>query len=340
MSYLNTEPDHIEDLIASYLVGEATPDEIVYVEAWKNRNESNRRYFENIQLIFEKAASAPAGQFDTDVAWQKVRSKLSAKRKGKTIALNPEYPGYQIFLRIAAGIIILLTIGFFTYNYFRPPSVESMELLADKKTESDTLPDGSGVFLNRQTKIEYSFNRQSNIHTAKLIGEAYFNVNHDDNKTFIVEAGGAFIRDIGTSFNVKAYPGSPTIEVVVEEGEVMFYTEGNPGVYLKTNGKGIYNKNTKTFTVSEPEPNVTAYKTKFFSFSNNSLDMVVETLNDVYPARIQIDENLKACRLTVSFNNENIDEIANVIAETLGLTITKSGNVIQLKGSGCGEAKP
>ena len=340
MNSLNTESDHIDDLIANYLVGEATHDQIALVEEWRNKNESNRRYFENIKLIFEKTASVSAGQFDTDVAWQKVRSKLSAQGKGKTIAMNAEYSGYRFFMRIAAGIIILLTIGFFTYNYFRPPSVESTELLTDKKTESDTLPDGSGVFLNRQTKIEYSFNKQSNIHTAKLVGEAYFNVNHDDNKTFIVEAEGAFIRDIGTSFNVKAYPGSTTIEVVVEEGEVMFYTEGNPGVYLKANGKGIYNKNTKTFTVSEPEPNVTAYKTKFFSFSNNSLDMVVEALNDVYPARIQIDENLKACRLTVSFNDENIEEIANVIAETLGLTITKSGSVIQLKGSGCGESRP
>lgn len=43
-----------------------------------------------------------------------------------------------------------------------------------------------------------------------------------------------------------------------KEAEVMFYSEGNPGVYLKAKGKGIYNKKTKTFTVSDPEPNVTA----------------------------------------------------------------------------------
>ena len=338
---LDTAPDYIDDLIANYLVGEATPDQIAFVDEWRNKNENNRRYFEQLKLIFEKAASVPlAGQFDTDVAWQKLRAKLPLKGEARTIPLNSGYSGYKFWLRIAAGIIIFLTVGFFTYNFFETDSPQEIELQADKKTEADTLPDGSDVFLNRETKIEYSFDRKNNTHTAKLVGEAYFNINHDDDKTFIVEAEGTFIKDIGTSFNVKAYPGSPTIEVVVEEGEVMFFTEGHPGIYLKANGKGIYDKNTKTFTVAEPEANVTSYKPKFFSFSDHSLGTVVETLNSVYPQKISIDDELKGCRLTVSFNDENIDEIAHIIAETLGLTVEKSGDVIMLKGLGCVEPTP
>ena len=85
---------------------------------------------------------------------------------------------------------------------------------------------------------------------------------------------------------------------------------------------------------------MTAYKTKFFSFSNSSLTEVVQTLNAVYPTRIVIDDALRDCMLTVSFNDENIDEIANVIAETLGLSVVRSAaDVINLKGAGCGEKK-
>jgi transmembrane sensor len=335
---LNAASDHIDDLIANYLVGEATPDEIAFVEEWTNSNESNRRYFEQLKFIFEKAAHAPvAGQFDTDSAWRKVKARLSYKSEKKSVRMNTRY---NAFLRIAAGILILLTVGVFSYNFFRNDSVESLELVADLKTESDTLPDGSGVFLNRETRIKYSFNKKNKTRTAQLVGEAYFNINHDDDKTFIVEAEGVYVKDIGTSFNVKAYPDSPTVEVVVEEGEVMFYTDGDSGLYLKATGKGIYNKSTKTFTIAEPEPNVTSYKTKFFSFSDYSLEMVVAALNDVYSSKILIDDNLRGCRLTVSFNNESIEEVAGIIAETLGLTVSKSGNVIRLKGSPCGEGKP
>ncbi|MEX1240456.1 MAG: FecR domain-containing protein [Cyclobacteriaceae bacterium] len=338
---LNTESHHIEDLIANYLAGEATPDEVALVERWRKESESNRRYFDHLKLIFEKAATIPVSEtFNADRAWSKLRSKLPEKGRVKTIPLTSDALGYKVILRIAAGITIFLAVGFFAYNFFRTDSVPKMELLADKNIEADTLPEGSEVFLNRKTRIEYSFDRSKNSHTAKVVGEAYFNISHHDDKTFIVQADETFIKDIGTSFNVKAYPGAATIEVVVEEGEVVFYTQGNPGIYLKTNGKGVYDKTTKTFTIAEPEPNVAAYKTRFFSFSNHSLESIVKMLNEVYSTKIEIAENLKACRLTVSFNDESIDEIASIIAETLGLTVSKSGNVITLKGTACPAPQP
>ena len=337
---MTPRPDHIDDLIAGYLLGEATPDQIEQVERWRAESDGNRKYFDQVRLILDTAASSRgSAQFDTDRAWQNVLSKLANKdrREARTVSLARDY---KLWMRIAAGILIVLAIGVFTTDFFSPERHQSLELLADRQTEADTLPDGSGVYLNRQTKIEYSFDEDKNMHVAKLAGEAYFNIHHDDDKTFIVEAEGTFIKDIGTSFNVKAYPGTRTIEVMVEEGEVWFYTEGNPGIYLKANGQGTYNKDTGTFTVGEPDANITSYKTRFFSFSNHTLHTVVETLNGVYEQKIRIDDNLKRCKLTVSFNNEDPDEIASIIAETLQLTVSRSGNEIILKGPGCGEPAP
>lgn len=331
-------PDDIEDLVASYLVGEAQPEEVAFVEKWREQSDENRRYFEHLKLIFEKSLSAHSvGTFDTDRAWEKLRGKLSSEAEARTIGLNP---GYKLLMRIAAGVIILITVGVFTYSFFTHDSAGAVRILAEKTTAADTLPDGSDVFLNRETRIEYTFDEETNTHVARLDGEAYFNIHHDDNKVFIVEAHGALIRDIGTSFNVRAYPDSATIEVFVEEGEVKFYTPGDTGLYLKAGGKGTYNKRTKTFAVGQPEPNATAYKTKFFSFSNHSLSTVVETLNGVYDEEIRIDDQLKNCKLTVSFKQEDPDEIAGVIAETLGLTVSRTGNIIYLKGPGCGIEAP
>ena len=330
--------DHIDELLASYLAGEASAEQSVIVTDWINKSDDNRKYFEQMKTIFNKASMPGTREhFNTDRAWAALQEKIASRRKP-----IPSYRKWSDnpFLRIAAGLLVFTAAGLFAYNFFDVGPDNAVEVVSDLRSEADTLPDGSGVFLNRQTRIEYKFKRDEGTHTAKLVGEAYFNINHDPAKTFIVEAEGTFIRDIGTSFNVKAYPGSPTIEVVVEEGEVMFYTEGDPGIYLKANGKGIYNKETRKFTISEPEPNVTAYKTKFFSFSNSSLTEVVQTLNAVYPTRIVIDDALRDCMLTVSFNDENIDEIANVIAETLGLSVVRSAaDVINLKGAGCGEKK-
>jgi ferric-dicitrate binding protein FerR (iron transport regulator) len=289
-----------------------------------------------MKFIYDRAAVS-AEHFDTDKAWQNVREKL---RRGKTLPLKEGmFTGYTFF-RIAAGVILLISAGIFTYRYFKSDSLRPVELVTETSTEADTLPDGSIVFLNRQTRIAYSFDGQKKTHTAKLQGEAYFTIRHDDDKPFVVETGGVFIKDIGTSFNVKAYPESHTIEVVVDEGEVIFYTSDDPGISVKAKEKGIYNKDTGKFIVAEPEPNVAAYKTKSFRFNNDSLKTVVETLNEAYNDKIQIDENLGNCRLTVSFNDENIEEIAHVIAETLGLSVSKTDNAIKLQGKGCGEVTP
>jgi ferric-dicitrate binding protein FerR (iron transport regulator) len=115
----------------------------------------------------------------------------------------------------------------------------------------------------------------------------------------------------------------------------MFYTAEDSGVYLRANGKGIYNKLTKKFTIDKPEENVLAYKTRIFSFSDSDLRTVVDALNNVYPKKILIQDNLRNCHLTVSFNNEPQDMIVLIIAETLGLTVTETGDTITLEGPGC-----
>lgn len=330
--------DHIDELIAKHLAGETSPDENRIVRSWLEQSQANRKYFDHFKLIFEKAAAVKAQQaFNTDAAWNNVRTKLHQNNShSRAVLLKPATPR-SLFWRIAASIALVIGIGFFAYKIVQPTATVPVEVIADKKAEADTLPDGSGVFLNRETKLAYTFDKKKKTHKVQLKGEAYFHIQHQDDKKFVVEVGEVFIRDIGTSFNVKGYPESNTIEVVVEEGEVMFYSENDSGVYLRAGGKGIYHKNTRVFTVEQAEPNITAYKTRFFIFSDTDLATAVQSLNAVYDKKILIGKNLEACRLTVSFNNESIEEIAHVIAETLGLTLKKSGQTLALEGKGCEE---
>ena len=331
---MNYSVDHIDDLIGKYLAGEAAKEEILFVETWANESEGNRKHLQQCKLIFDKSFQAKVLQeFDTDAAWLKMKSRLQAAEG--TIPLQSRRSSNNLVWRVAASIIVILGIGIFAYQMINADRSSSVEVVSQKETKSDTLPDGSGVFLNKKTELAYTYDKKEKSHVVKLKGEAYFNIQHEDDKNFIIDAEGVFIRDIGTSFNVKAYPEDNTVEVVVEEGKVMFYTGTDSGIYLSAKGKGIYDKATKKFTIEQPEENVLAYKTKFFSFSNTDLRTAVEALNNVYDKKIVLGENLSNCRLTVSFNQEDIDEIAAVMAETLGLTLQNSANEIRLDGQGC-----
>jgi transmembrane sensor len=332
---LENDINDIDSLISKYLSQEATPEEVQLVDAWISGSEGNRRYFQQISMLFEKAPTVGEFiHFDTDAAWKKVRSNLKNKSEAKIRVMSPEKSRMTWIYRVAAGIILFVGIGLYYFINQGTPSTP-VEVIARQNAVTDTLPGGSEVVLNKKTSLKYAFDRKKKMHEVKLKGEAYFNVKHEEGENFLIEANGVFIRDIGTSFNVKAYPGSDIVEVVVEEGEVVFYTKDNPGIHLQKSGKGVYNKRTKKFTIEQPEPNVLAYKTRFFIFSGTSLKEVAEELNSVYDSKIIVPEHLRKCHVTVSFHDESLEEIAEIIAETLNLTTKRSGKFIELDGPAC-----
>jgi ferric-dicitrate binding protein FerR (iron transport regulator) len=334
---VDNNQDHIDELIGKYLAGEAATEEIATVENWAAQSDENRQYVRHFETIFSRATSVKdVHTFDTDAAWERLRLSL-AKKSDKTIQL-PATPATAPPVwrwSIAASIVIALGIGLYLVSLRNDTTQKPVIVASNKQTVRDTLPDGSDVFLNKSTKLAYAYDKKKKEHRVKLQGEAFFNIQHDENKNFVIDIDGVLIKDIGTSFNVKAYPSSDLIEVVVEKGEVMFYTANDSGLYLKENGKGVYNKTTKRFTVDQPDENTLAYKTKVFGFNDVELPVIIKALNEVYDKQIVLRGNLQACRLTVSFHEETQEEIIAVITETLNLTVERMGDQIVLEGPGC-----
>ncbi len=336
MDDLKNTYNDIDELIARYLAGEASGQERLEVESWIDEHEQNRRHFRQLQTIFETAAAARGlQQYDTDKAWTKVKAQLAKKPEGRTVHLRSQIANPVFWLRIAASITLITAVGYLSYRLLSSEEGRPVQLVASNTTTADSLPDGTRIVLNKQTEVEYAFDPQRETHTVRLAGEAFFDIKPDIGKTFIVEANGVIIRDIGTAFNVKAYADQKLVEVSVEEGEVMFFTHDQPGIHLVAGEQGVYDRTSNTFSRSVIPPNVTAYKDRVFVFNNSDLRTVVDDLNSVYDTKIVIPAHLHNCHVTVSFQNEKIEEIAIILAETLGLQIEAGPNEIKLEGQGC-----
>jgi transmembrane sensor len=323
----------IDDVIGKYLSGEATEDERLFVEKWISGSAGNKRYFEHLKTIFTKAAAVSGLQdFDPDAAWEKMRSRLATPHT-RSVPFKPGQRTFDLFLKIAASVIVISAIGFGMFRYFSAAPAQ-LTVVAETKPRADTLPDGTAVFLNKTSRLVYNFDKKQGLHVVKLKGEAYFNIRHTDHP-FVIEVDKVHIKDIGTSFNVRAFPDSYAIEVFVEEGQVQFYSDGDPGVTVGKNEKGLYDRKTGRFSIAAPDMNETSYKTRSFVFNDRDLQTVVNTLNEVYETRIVIGDSLKHCRLSVNFNDESTEEISAIIAETLGVKVRRSGNEFILEGPGC-----
>jgi transmembrane sensor len=324
---LRAEENDIVDLIGKHLAGEASAQETEQVQAWCALSIDNQQYFNQVKTIFEKAARIKDNTlYDTDVAWQKVQAKL---RTNKTTWLFNKYT-----LRIAASLLLICTIGVWVYQSFIQP-IKNVELTSNTITLKDSLPDGTMVVLNKESYLSVAYNAKKKKGKIKLRGEAHFDIQHDAEKELIVDVGEVFIRDIGTTFNVQAYPERKTIEVSVQKGEVQFYTEKDEGIFIKAGTKGVYDKLSKKFFIEQADTNVNSYATRTFVFKESDLQSLIDQLNTVYDKKIKISASIKACRVTVSFNNETIETIAEILAETLNLKLSINQSDITLEGEGC-----
>lgn len=333
-----SEPGYdIDDLIGRVLAGEATTREKQDLDAWVSKDSANQAYYVQIKTIFDRASHIAPLNFDTDAAWRRVKRQLKSEPSvRRMVPVDSHTISVTAAIRMAASIVIVIGIGFVTYRWLNQP-VQTFALRSDRATVQDTLPDGSAAFLNKKSNLSFEYNPRTKTRTARLEGEGYFEVKHEESKPFIISAEEVLIQDIGTAFNVKAYPEKDTIEVSVQQGEVHFYTLYNPGLDLTAGETGIYSKRMHEFyRLEKADTNVLAYKTRTFNFNNTDLGSVIQKVNEVYGSSIILENpSLKSCRLTVNFHGEPLDTIVEVIAETLKLTVTRKGEQILLNGSGC-----
>lgn len=327
--------ENIDDLIAKVLAGEASVEETARLEAWKRVSVENNAYFEETKNLFATIDGFKTEvTVDTNLAWKKLDERIS--EDGAQIIPLFRRPA---ILRAAASILLLVALGFIISRFFTQSQAEPT-IFATKTAVEKQLPDGSKVFMNKNAEITYMVNKD-NQREVKLKGEAFFEVKHNEEQPFVITVDEIIIKDIGTAFNVKALPGSNVVEVLVESGEVKFYTTESNGVNLVKGEKATYDKISKQFTKTIPDPafeNTLSYKSKEFYFKETALKDVIAQLNEVYGSDIRLsNDEIGNCLLSVTFNNENIDMIVSIIADTLNLEVIRSGGTITLKGETCSQ---
>ena len=82
-----------------------------------------------------------------------------------------------------------------------------------------TLSDGTRVWLNAASELEYPVEFAADMREVKLQGEAYFEVATDADHPFLVRVGHYCLQVYGTKFNLNTYEPN-RIEVALVEGSI------------------------------------------------------------------------------------------------------------------------
>ena len=337
------------ELITKYFAGEATSSEILDLSRWTNASVENQKIFEEYKNIWDKVEEDKINfSINIDDEWNKIKFLLSdsasEKKDAKIIQMDtaqvfkPNY--FTKFLRVAAIFIFFAISASVIYYYLRNDKMATQHLVAQNSSLESKLPDGTSVTLNAGSTLDYPKNFKGDKRTVALKGEAYFNVVHNEDKPFVIEANDIRIKDIGTSFYINTNSSDGQGEVILTSGKVAVYYKNDPDkvTILEPGEKAVFSKTEQKIVKTENEDaNYMAFKTKDLVFDKTPLSEVVKKLNSVYNSKIILkNNNIANCTLSGNYPNFALDAILKIIKEALSVNITKSsGNVIEISGNGC-----
>lgn len=166
-----------------------------------------------------------------------------------------------------------------------------------------TLADGSRVWLNAGTSFTYPVAFTGPDRKVSVNGEAYFEVMQDNGKPFLVNTGNAFVKVLGTQFNVMNYSGEPTIQTTLLEGSVQFIA-GNNEMLLAPGQQSNLNKNgSLTMAKNVDVELVTAWKNGLQSFRHADLKTLMRRVERWYDVDVVYETEVPD---SLSFTGEGI----------------------------------
>lgn len=335
----------IKDLFARFLNEQCSREEIEQLLAYfrNNKQEGTLRQLILLEMEKEPLADEAPSEAVREV-YQSIKEQIHS---AKVRDLKPARLWFGRISRVAAVWAFLLLSAGGAFYYFAKykqevHSINLVSVFAEKDEQKKvTLHDGSVVWLNSGAVIQFPEQFPADSRNVTLTGEAYFQVKKDSKRPFTVLSGNITTRVLGTSFNIRAYPGDSTIAVSVLTGKVHVSAEGlQQTMDLLPQQQAVYSKTNQELALKEGV-NATAlisWKEGRIQFRNQTFEEVGQYLSRRYNVQITLDSRIKDCPVHADFNeNETVDRVLEMLLISLdGKMVHQEGSTAyHLTGNGC-----
>ena len=172
------------------------------------------------------------------------------------------------------------------------------------------LADGTQVWLNSDSRLEYPESFAGGVREVRLQGEAYFDVRSDSLRPFVVRTGLGDVTVLGTEFNVKCYPDEESVVATLVEGSVSFANAKVGDTRLEPGCQLTFDQETGAFRMERV--NVRYYvgwKDDVLIFQNERLEDIMRVLSRWYDVTV-VFENERVKNLVFSGNLDKYDDIS------------------------------
>jgi len=360
--------ERFAQLIARRLSGEATPDELQELECLLKEHPQSHNFFEIFSEYWQLNGELESDAIQEDVHFQQIIA-IAEKETPEPVEVTHQKlskPARVVSLKnllVAAAIIGVIVLSY----VFIPRSqaldkndVAQSEILTAKPGARIymLLPDGSKVWLNSESRLEYKKKFNDSIREVTLEGEGFFEVVKHKQHPFIVHTSDIDIKVLGTAFNVKSYPKESCIETTLLRGlievtnkkdrsstKVLLYPHdklvfnketGNPNRILPTRTQNVamskpFEKTTLSKNIADSALAETSWLFNKLVFDGQTLRQSAAKLERWYNVNIHFrDDKVGNMPIRYPLSNETIEEALKALQYIEPFNYRINGNEIDI----------
>jgi transmembrane sensor len=292
--------------------GVMTPEEARSYEAWRGASPENAIALAQIEAALGAADSHEEALLSEEFERQIIDAAAQAAQPTRAQAT-----------RIAASIAaaaFFSTAAYFSIKTFVEPSAPGAMAYETAVGESETiiLADGSQAQLNTSSQIEVRYSRAER-RVDLLSGQAFFEVEKEPSRPFVVRMPNAVITVTGTSFDVLSAGGRSSIHVVT--GVVDVTPRFGPSSTLLAGDMIEIDQGGNASAVGRFDPSlILAWRGGKARFRDEPLGEVVNSLNRYFETPIVLEsEALAALPVTGEFDIRDRDTAVKALSLIFGL---------------------
>lgn len=289
------------------------------LQQWLNESDANKQMFDRI--VNGRDWEEKFKHYDKlkqSISWAELQDK---RKKGSNFRLI-----WYRAIQVAAVLLVTLVVGgvagyFLSQNNSDRVTIQVQRYQSLKGSISVIeLPDSTKIWLNSDSELTYCEDLRTNRRLVSLKGEAYFEVTHRDDLPMEVTAGSLVIRDLGTSFNIKAYPESPVVETSLMDGKVDILSSTRKQIVALQPGEvARFDSESRQMDVSLFSPHIiSAWKDGKFVIRDQRLEDIFNELSHWYDVNFVIEkQELRDFRYTgIIRKSTTVNQVLKMLKET------------------------
>ena len=329
------------DLLARYLAGESDLLERVRVERFLAEHPESAALVSMLGHTWRAPSAEPLSPADIEAAL----ATVTARRGATVVPLHMRRRILGIPMRAAAALLVVAG-GALVWFATRPndaPQTAAVPARVPPRTfasgvgalDSLKLPDGSGVVLGPGSSIVLAGGFGSSTRALSLHGQAMFDVVHDEARPFVVTAGAAELRDVGTVFMVESVQRGGETRIIVTDGSVAVQRadRGAPPDTVRAGDRAtVSGTGMVTLERGVAYADDRAWLEGRLVFRDASLAQVTDDLRRWFGLELRVTDPLLAARhLTATFDQDARADVGHIVAAALGARVDQSGDTIRIR---------